>query len=86
MTVQRTTKIWSDTITPGVCRSRRCCRRIYFAEVVKSGRMMPFDQKPVALAVQPEIGTNREQWTVDLAGSHFATCVAAPVFRGGGRA
>ncbi len=77
----KTSKIWADTIRQDVCKSSSCRRVIYFAQVIKTGNVMPFDRRPVPIAAQVEIGTGREEWTVDLAHSHFATCPAAPQFR-----
>ena len=81
MPAPKTTRIWGDTIRQDRCRSRNCHRTIYFATNVRTGREMPFDVRPVAIEIQPELETNREMWTVDLAHNHFATCVDSPLFR-----
>lgn len=78
---QRRTKIWGDTIRQQVCKSVRCNKTVYFAQNVKTGTFMPFDGRPQALAVEVEIQTGREIWLIDLATSHFGSCVAAPSFR-----
>jgi hypothetical protein len=77
----RVSVIWADTIRQGTCESPRCRKTIYFAQNVRTKKFMPFSRRPIPLAVQPEIETKREQWTVDLATVHFADCVAAPAFR-----
>jgi hypothetical protein len=75
------TKIWKDTIRQDTCRSARCGRRIWWAQVVKSGRFMCFDQAPEALVTEVELETHREQITVDLAPNHYATCPGRQEFR-----
>lgn len=82
---QRTSWIWSDTITQAVCREPRCRKTIWKAQNTRTGNYMPFATYPVALIVQPELETNREMWLVDLAQNHFADCVGAAQFRTRGR-
>jgi hypothetical protein len=83
VTAPKLTKIWPDTIRPDVCRASCCGQSLYYAQNVKTGRWTPFNTRPVAIAVQPEIETAREIWTIDLAQtiSHFATCKDALMFR-----
>ncbi len=75
------TEIWGDTIRQGVCKAPQCRRTIYFATNVRTTKDMPFSQRPVAVEIQPELETGRQQWTVDLKYSHFADCPGAPGFR-----
>lgn len=66
--------IWADTKGSANCRS--CGARISWAEVVKSGRKMPFDGDIVAVRTAHHPETWRAIETVDtsVTKSHFATC------------
>jgi hypothetical protein len=67
-------KIYADSKGPGKCRS--CGASITWAEMVSSGKRMPFDGEIVAVKTeQPGIGERQIEHvdtTVNL--SHFATC------------
>jgi hypothetical protein len=64
------TEIFADTRGPGKCRS--CEAAIEWAEIVRTGKRMPFNAPIVALRTRHEGGRLVEE--VDLATSHFATC------------
>lgn len=81
MAGQRTSKIWSDTIRAELCKAAGCRRQIWFAQNIRTGNFMPFDVRPVPIAIETELGTGRESWLIDLASSHFASCSAAKQFR-----
>ena len=81
----RTMRAWGDTVKLDVCRSPQCRQPIFFIQHTKTGNFMPFDGRPRPLAIEHEIGTGREIWLLDLAASHFASCVSAKAFRGGRR-
>lgn len=77
----RTTEIYSDTRRQAQCSGPHCGKAILFAEIVKSGKTMPFsDPDLVALSTRHEMGTNRVIETVDLAESHFVDCPDAKRF------
>jgi hypothetical protein len=76
--VRRTT-VWADTLKTDVCKDASCRREIVFVQNAKTGRVMPFDAPLLPIAIDDELG--RRRWTVDLAGSHFATCPGAHQFR-----
>lgn len=42
---------------------------------------MPFDVEPSAVAVQQELETGRQRWTVSLEHAHWTTCPGAKTFR-----
>lgn len=79
--ILRTAKIWADTVKQDVCKSARCRQTIYYAQLVKSGEFHPFNDRPVVLAKERELQTDRESWLVDLAASHFGSCPAREQFR-----
>ena len=79
MATTKTTEIFADTRTHANCRG--CDAPIVFAEIVKSGKRMPFDLPLVALQTRHEEATHRLIETVDLGESHFASCKAASQFR-----
>jgi hypothetical protein len=83
ITAIRTTKIWADTVQQRTCTHPQCRRTIYRAQNVRTGNYSPFDNRPVPLAVERELTTSRELWTINLAQavSHFATCPGAQSFR-----
>lgn len=74
-------QVWGDTVRQSTCRSRNCHKPIWFATNARTGTDMPFDVRPVVTAIQPELETGRQLWTVSLQHTHFATCVDAPSFR-----
>lgn len=67
-------EIWRDSKGAGTCRS--CHAEIEWAEVVKSGRRMPFDGRIVAVLTKRDPATGRQIEVVDTAvtTSHFASC------------
>jgi hypothetical protein len=77
----KTAKIWADTLRRESCSYVRCAQVLYFAQLIKTQRWIPFTGRPTPLAQEQEIQTLRQIWTVDLAQSHFATCIGAQSFR-----
>jgi hypothetical protein len=74
--------IYQDSRGPGNCRS--CGARVEWAELVKSGKRMPFDAPIVTVRTQGDIlGGGRVVETVDtgVTASHFETCPDAPDWR-----
>lgn len=73
----RLTHIWADTIAPQLCDHPDCRQQIYFAQNVRTGTPAPYNTRPEPVMITRELGTNREQWTIDLnkTVNHFATCV-----------
>lgn len=79
-----TIDIYADSIRAARCTGARCGQRIWWAQVVKTGKQMCFDVEPVALVAQQPLfddRISREQWTVRLDTNHWATCVDAEDFR-----
>jgi len=76
-----TTAVWGDTVRPDRCKSPRCRRPVWWAQNVRSGRWMIFDGDPRYLFTSEETETGRTLWTVDLALTHWGTCVDADRFR-----
>lgn len=76
----RTIEIYADTRGKSQCRS--CSARIEWAEVVASGKRMPFDDEIVAVSSRLDTA-HRLIETVDLevTTSHFATCPDAQKWR-----
>ena len=74
----KTTEIFADTRAHATCRG--CSAPIVFAEIVKSGKRMPFDLPLVALKTRHDDG-HRLIEEVDLGESHFASCRLARDFR-----
>lgn len=79
--VMKTTQIYADSIRRAKCTGRNCYRPIWWAQIVETGKQMPFDREPVALEAQHTLFGDREIWTVDLEANHWATCVNAPEFK-----
>lgn len=79
----RTTTIWGDTIRHAICAEPSCRRRVWFAVNVKTGNPMIFDGEPLdaRISVQPELGTGREAWLVNLTAAHWGRCPGAAEFR-----
>lgn len=73
-----TIEIYADTRGERQCRS--CDQRIVFAQIVKGGKVMPFDAPLVALRTRHD-ADRRLIEEVDLGESHFATCPKANQFR-----
>lgn len=71
--------IFADTRGGGTCRS--CQAPIVWAEIVKSGKKMPFNPPLVALLTDHDKGSGRLVEGVALDESHFATCPNAPAWR-----
>jgi hypothetical protein len=74
-------EIYADTRGKGRCRS--CGAAIEWAEVVASGRKMPFDAEIVPVSCRREPETHRLIEVVDLtvSPSHFASCPDAARWR-----
>jgi hypothetical protein len=72
----RTVKVWADTISKQTakCRGRRCTARIWFAQSVGRGKMMPFDGPPRPVRSELENGTGRAIWDIAETQLHFVTC------------
>lgn len=66
----KTIEVFADTRGAAQCRS--CNDAIEWAEIVKSGKRMPFNAPIVALRTRHQDGRLVEE--VDLTTSHFATC------------
>ncbi len=67
-----TIEIFADT--RGKARCHGCGQAIEWAEVVKSGKRMCFDNEIVALLTRTDLGSRRLIEIVDLATNHWATC------------
>lgn len=72
------TQIYADTRDMADCRG--CGAAIEFAELVKSGKRMPFNAPIVALRTSHD-GGHRLIEEIDLDTNHFATCPKARTFR-----
>jgi hypothetical protein len=77
-----TTEIFPSTRRLGTCRESRCQASITFAQIVKTGKLMPFDSplEPISVHERETTFGRTDIWVVDLAKSHFATCPAAKRF------
>lgn len=78
-------EIWHDSISP-VTSCRSCGAPIEWAEMVKSGKRMPFDAKApgiVAVSTKHDPETHRLIDVVDstVSVSHFSTCEQADKWR-----
>jgi hypothetical protein len=74
--------IYADSRGLGHCRS--CGSAIEWAELVRSGKRMPFDRPLVTVRTQGDIlGGGRVTETVDtgVSSSHFETCPDAKTWR-----
>ena len=74
--------IFQDSKGPGRCRT--CGAGIEWAEIVKSGKRMPFDAPIVVVRTQGDVlGGGRVIETVDttITRSHFETCPDADKHR-----
>jgi hypothetical protein len=79
--VPRTTEIYADTRRTAVCSGPHCRKRILFAQIVKSKKIMPFsDPELPALETRHEEDTHRLIERVDLDSSHFIDCPDAKRF------
>jgi len=76
-------EIWAKSRGQSVCRS--CGAPIEWAEIVASGKKMPFDGEIVAIATKQDPATGKAIDVVDLTvtKSHFATCKQANKWRRG---
>jgi hypothetical protein len=75
-------EIFGDSRGLGRCRS--CGKPITWAEMVKSGKKMPFDgDELIAVRTGKQETDWREIWTIDtdINPSHFATCPDAKLWR-----
>lgn len=75
----KTIDIWADTRGRGVCRG--CGKAMEWAEVVASGKKMPFDAPIVALTTLHDPTTHRVIEGVDLSTNHWGSCPAREQFR-----
>jgi hypothetical protein len=76
-----TIEIFADTRGISPCTGRTCGRRILWAQVVKSGKRMCFDDLELpALSTRHDPASNRLIETVDLTVNHWATCPDARAF------
>jgi hypothetical protein len=73
-----TIDVYSDTRQAGRCKG--CDADLTFAEVVKSGKRMPFNGVPVALLTRHD-EAHRLIETLDLNDNHWASCPNAGDFR-----
>jgi hypothetical protein len=73
--------IWAKSKGPGKCRS--CGAVITWAEVVKSGKRMPFDGEIVSVKTSHHPETAEPIETVDttITKSHFASCTEPDKWR-----
>ena len=83
---RRLSWFWADKIGRGECLSRRCGAPVRFLQNCESGKWMPFDGPDIPVALRTEIrqddrGDWRQAMQVDLADSHFASCLDAGRFR-----
>jgi len=69
-----TIEVFADTRGRGVCRGPHCGAAITWAEVVQTGRRMPFDGDPVALETRHDPASGRLIEALDLTANHWATC------------
>lgn len=82
---RRTSVYWVDSVFHAVCRAKACRRPVTMAQNARTGKWMLFDRDPVALRTdmrqETPGGALRQAMEVDLADTHFATCVDAARFR-----
>jgi len=76
---QKTIAIYSDT--RGRARCRGCQASITWAEIVGSGKKMPFDGDPVALSTHHDPANRRLIEVLDLAENHWGSCSEATSFK-----
>lgn len=77
----KTVEIYADTRGVSKCSSPRCGKRILWAQVVKTGRKMCFDDTDLpALRTRHDPGSRRLIEEVDLDANHWATCPDARKF------
>ena len=75
MSVGKTIEIYADTRGVSRCTGPTCGQKILWAQVVKSGKKMCFnDIELVALSTRREMATGRLIESVDLDANHWATC------------
>lgn len=74
-----TTDIYADTRSRGRCRHASCNAALTWAEIVKTGKKMPFNGEPVALRTRHEGGRLVEE--VDLDDNHWKDCPGQNGFR-----
>jgi hypothetical protein len=78
---ERTIEIYADTRGPGVCRGKDCGRRILWAEVVRTGKKMCFnDPEEVALSTRHEPSSGRLIEALEFSHNHWASCPNANGF------
>jgi hypothetical protein len=77
----RTLKIWADTVRADICRSRLCRKKIWWAQLCKSGKFMCFDEKPEPIVTETEVFTDRQLLTVDASKVHWSSCPGRQQFK-----
>jgi len=80
-TPQRLLFVWSRSRRSA--RRRSCDAPLTFAQLVSSGKWMPFDADPVALKTSQDPATRNLIEHLDAADVHFRTCPQAEEFRRG---
>jgi hypothetical protein len=75
--------IWADT--RGLSRCRSCNAAIEWAEVVASGKRMPFDGEIVPVSSAHKDGRLVEVVDTDVTRPHWASCPQAEQWRRGKR-
>jgi len=75
----KTIAIWADTRGRGICRG--CGAAIEWAEIVASGKRMPFDVPIVEVSGHVDLDTGRDVHVVDLERNHWASCSKREQFK-----
>lgn len=78
MTIVPTLRIWASSRGLGVCRG--CKASIEWAEIVESGRKLPFD-RIVVLEQLVDADSDRAIQVIDRTFNHWATCPESQSFR-----
>jgi hypothetical protein len=79
---ERVIEIYSDTRSVGKCTGPNCGKKILWAEVVKSGKRMPFsDPEAVALSTRGERATGRVIEAIPFELNHWNDCPDARRFK-----
>jgi hypothetical protein len=77
--VQQLVLVWGTSRRSAKCRS--CGAPLVFAQVVASGKWLPFDADPVAIRTSQDPATRRLVEHLDAADVHFRSCPNADAFR-----
>lgn len=75
----KTIEVWADTRGRAQCKA--CGAGMTWAEVVATGKRMPFTGDPVALTTRHDSATRRLVEVLDLGANHWATCTDPNRFR-----